>query len=196
MLRNCRGTLNTPPHTCGELEDYRPFAAHPPILCKPQGMSTPSNGKRRASSEGSQAARRSQKTLAVGPKHRPEEAQWDGCENGVLKLVRVENFKNHHNFELEMGPHVNMIFGMNGSGKSSVLAAIIAALGGNPNKFSGTAGGSKAGGGLIMEGKDYAKVELHLVNRGPDAYAPNTHDEGLGDIVLTHELQPLTVPIP
>ena len=47
------------------------------------------------------------------------------CENGVIRTIKLENFKNHINFELALGPHANFIKGPNGSGKSSVLAAII-----------------------------------------------------------------------
>ena len=65
---------------------------------------------------------------------------------------------------------LNFIVGQNGTGKSSILAGIIAALGGNPNKHSNTAGGQKAGGGLVRDGSDWAKVELEIANAGPDPF--------------------------
>ena len=83
------------------------------------------------------------------------------------------------------------IVGQNGTGKSSILAAIIAALGGNPNKHSTTAGGAKAGGGLIRDGSDWAQVDLEIANAGPDPFHP-FHD-GAGapaTLVVTLRLKP------
>ena len=61
---------------------------------------------------------------------------------------------------MEFGPRVNFIVGRNGTGKSSILAGIIAALGGNPNKHSNQAGGSRAGHGLVRDGAEFASVEV------------------------------------
>ena len=91
-------------------------------------------------------------------------------ENGTLLSVRLVNFKSHRHFEMTFGPRLNFIVGRNGTGKSSILAAIIVALGGNPNKHSGTAGGSKSASSLICDGADSASVELHIANGGPDAF--------------------------
>ena len=136
-------------------------------------------------------------------------------ENGIIRCIKLENFKNHVNFEvrrpsrarlcsprhcatthstaprgapplnacaprrrfaqLALGPHANFIKGANGSGKSSILAAIIVALGGNPNKHSGTAGGSKSTSGLVREGASYSSIELTLANGAED---PHYLDDG------------------
>ena len=92
------------------------------------------------------------------------------CENGTLLSILLRNFKSHANFEMEFGPRLNFIVGRNGTGKSSILAAIIAVMGGNPNKHSGTAGGARAAGGLIRDGFDSAYVELTIANGGPDPF--------------------------
>ena len=60
-----------------------------------------------------------------------------GLENGALLHIHLENFKSHANFSLDFGPRLNFIVGRNGTGKSSILAAIIAALGGNPSASAG-----------------------------------------------------------
>ena len=104
-----------------------------------------SQQKRSRSSETQPASKRlsaavSQHTEAQGGRDRlavavtPRRIDY---ENGVIRNVRLENFKNHGHFTLALGPHANFIKGANGSGKSSILAAIIVGLGGNPNKHSG-----------------------------------------------------------
>jgi len=119
----------------------------------------------------------SQETEVIGLHHRPVVAgRVSLCprrldvENGTLLSVRLVNFKSHRHFEMTFGPRLNFIVGRNGTGKSSILAAIIVALGGNPNKYSGTAGGSKSASSLICDGADSASVELRIANGGPDAF--------------------------
>lgn len=102
-------------------------------------------------------------------------------ENGTLLNVRLVNFKSHAHFSMDFGPRLNFIVGRNGTGKSSILAAIIVALGGNPNKHSGTAGGSKAASGLIRDGSDSAQVELTIANGCGDAF---TLDNGSAPATL------------
>ena len=97
------------------------------------------------------------------------------CTTGIVRSIRLENFKNHANFQLTFGPHANFIKGANGSGKSSILSAIIVALGGNPNKHSATAGGAKATANLIKEGTSYSSIELTLANGAED---PHQLDNG------------------
>ena len=111
-------------------------------------------------------------------------------ENGALLHIHLENFKSHANFSMRFGPRLNFIVGRNGTGKSSILAAMIAALGGNPNKHSGTAGGAKSAGGLIRDGASYGLVELTIANGGPDPFtfeglAP---PEAAGELTVTLRL--------
>jgi recombinational DNA repair ATPase RecF len=46
------------------------------------------------------------------------------AEAGILTRVHCENFMCHHKLSLDLGPHANFISGMNGSGKSAILAAL------------------------------------------------------------------------
>lgn len=91
-------------------------------------------------------------------------------ENGLLRSLTLTNFKSHSHFSIHFGPHVNFLVGPNGSGKSALLAALIHSLGGNANKHSATAQGSKAAHGLIQDGKDHALIHLVLYNGGEDPY--------------------------
>ena len=91
-------------------------------------------------------------------------------ENGALLHIKMQNFKSHGNFEMSFGPRLNFVVGRNGTGKSSILAAVIAALGGNPNKHSNNAGGQKAGSGLVRDGSSWASVQLEIANGGPDPF--------------------------
>ena len=90
--------------------------------------------------------------------------------NGALLHIKMQNFKSHGNFEMSFGPRLNFVVGRNGTGKSSILAAVIAALGGNPNKHSNNAGGQKAGSGLVRDGSSWASVQLEIANGGPDPF--------------------------
>ncbi len=50
-------------------------------------------------------------------------------KDGSIKKLVVNNFMVHQRLELDFGPRVNMITGVNGSGKSALLQAIVLALG-------------------------------------------------------------------
>lgn len=89
------------------------------------------------------------------------------------------------NLEVNLSPHVNFIHGYvrrfqgftqliqyhreNGSGKSAILIAICACLG---VKASDTNRGSSLKD-LIKHGKDWSRIELTIMNEGPDAYFPD-----------------------
>ncbi|XP_063905128.1 structural maintenance of chromosomes protein 5-like [Zophobas morio] len=51
---------------------------------------------------------------------------------GSIRKVEVKNFVTYSYAELFPGPNLNMILGPNGTGKSTMVAAIILGLGGNP----------------------------------------------------------------
>ncbi|CAH1154399.1 unnamed protein product [Phaedon cochleariae] len=51
---------------------------------------------------------------------------------GSIRKIEVRNFVTYSHVELYPGPNLNMIIGPNGTGKSTVVAAIILGLGGNP----------------------------------------------------------------
>lgn len=51
---------------------------------------------------------------------------------GSIRKVEVKNFVTYTHVEMYPGPHLNMIIGPNGTGKSTMVAAIILGLGGTP----------------------------------------------------------------
>lgn len=51
---------------------------------------------------------------------------------GCIRKVEVKNFVTYSHVEMYPGPHLNMIIGPNGTGKSTMVAAIILGLGGTP----------------------------------------------------------------
>lgn len=51
---------------------------------------------------------------------------------GSIRKIEVKNFVTYSHVELYPGPHLNMIIGPNGTGKSTMVAAIILGLGGTP----------------------------------------------------------------
>ena len=55
---------------------------------------------------------------------------------GVILRVSMRNVRCHPALEVTLGPRINFLCGENGSGKSSVLTAILLALGGEPKKIS------------------------------------------------------------
>ena len=104
-------------------------------------------------------------------------------ENGVVTSLVLENFMNHEHMRVDLDPHVNFIIGKNGSGKSAIVAGLIAGLsckakvtGRNTNSYST----------LIMHGKPEAVIRVHLANGGEDPYEP----ERFGDtVVVEHTLE-------
>lgn len=51
---------------------------------------------------------------------------------GMIRKIQVENFITYNFVEIYPGPNLNMIIGPNGTGKSTIVAAIILGLGGTP----------------------------------------------------------------
>ena len=91
------------------------------------------------------------------------------ADNGVIEKITCVNFMCHDNLEVELGPLLNFIVGMNGSGKSAVLTAITLSLGG---KASSTSRGTSIKS-FIKEGRDQALLIIKLKNQGVDAYQPD-----------------------
>lgn len=125
-------------------------------------------------------------------RQRIESSSGDSLENGVLRSLTLTHFKAHSHFHIDFGSHVNFIVGSNGTGKSAILAGIIQALGGNPNKHSSTAGGAKAAQGLVQDGKDYSVIELVLHNGSEDPYIqPNRSSQS--QLRARDELDSITI---
>ncbi|XP_062569869.1 structural maintenance of chromosomes protein 6-like, partial [Saccostrea cucullata] len=92
---------------------------------------------------------------------------------GIVEKICLKNFMCHSRLEISLGPHVNFIVGRNGSGKSAVVTALVVGLGG---KASVTSRGSTIKS-FIKSGKNMAETEIHLRNRGPDAYKSQTYGD-------------------
>eukprot|EP00775_Hariotina_reticulata_P005405 gene5405-5638_t len=92
---------------------------------------------------------------------------------GQLKQVHVQNFLNHQNFIIEFSPHVNVISGKNGSGKSATLLAMQCCLGARAH----ATGRGESIKPFILTGAHEANLKVSLWNTGEDAYQP----EVLGD---------------
>lgn len=51
---------------------------------------------------------------------------------GSILRVRLENFVTYDYVDFRPGPHLNMIIGPNGTGKSTIVCGIVLGLGGTP----------------------------------------------------------------
>lgn len=76
----------------------------------------------------------------------------------ILRKISLENFKIHKNTTIEFSDGINIFQGVNGSGKSSILEGIFAAL------YLGTREGGfqRRYSDLISYGAPYAKIELEF----------------------------------
>ncbi|KAF4984202.1 hypothetical protein FZEAL_542 [Fusarium zealandicum] len=87
-----------------------------------------------------------------------------GFQPGAIVRVSVENFVTYEKAEFLPGPHLNMVVGPNGTGKSSLVCAICLGLGYSP-KHLGRAGSVKE---FVKHGKDTATIEIELYKRPKD----------------------------
>ena len=91
------------------------------------------------------------------------------AESGIILRLELYNFMCHHAFSLDFGGQTNFIIGRNGSGKSAVLTGLSVALGA---RASDTDRGNSLKG-LIMHGKNVARVKVIFKNEGREAYKPD-----------------------
>lgn len=95
------------------------------------------------------------------------------AENSIIKEITCINFMCHKKLHVELGPLINFVVGMNGSGKSAVLTAITLVLAG---KTASTMRGSKMGS-FIKSGEENGILIIKLKNEGDDAYQPELFGE-------------------
>ncbi|KRZ78761.1 Structural maintenance of chromosomes protein 6 [Trichinella papuae] len=93
----------------------------------------------------------------------------------VLRL-RVRNFMCHRDIDLVLGERVNFIIGVNGSGKSALLSAIMVALG---CRAVDTNRGLNLSD-YVKEGESFAMVEITLCNSGVQSYQSDIY----GDCII------------
>ncbi|CAK9780717.1 unnamed protein product [Cutaneotrichosporon oleaginosum] len=85
----------------------------------------------------------------------------DGYIAGSIVRVKITGFMTYDNVEFRPGPHLNMILGPNGTGKSSIAAAIAIGLGFHP-KVMGRAHDVRS---YVKQGTEVATVEIELKGR-------------------------------
>ncbi|KAL1245316.1 Structural maintenance of chromosomes protein [Trichinella spiralis] len=95
---------------------------------------------------------------------------------GCIKRLRVRNFMCHRDIDLEFGERVNFIIGVNGSGKSALLSAVMVALG---CRAVDTSRGSNLSD-YVKEGESFAMVEITLCNSGVQSYQSDVY----GDCII------------
>ncbi|KAL5323388.1 hypothetical protein ACEPPN_007923 [Leptodophora sp. 'Broadleaf-Isolate-01'] len=93
------------------------------------------------------------------------------ADNAIIQKITCRNFMCHDNLVVPLGPLINFVVGMNGSGKSAVLTAITLCLGG---KTAATNRGASLKN-LIKSGRDQASLVVELKNEGTDAYQPDVY---------------------
>ncbi|NXC95862.1 SMC6 protein, partial [Certhia familiaris] len=93
-------------------------------------------------------------------------------EVGIIESIQLKNFMCHSNLgPFQFGSNLNFVVGANGSGKSSVLTALIVGLGG---KATATNRGSSLKM-FIQKGETSADISITLRNQGRDAYKPELY---------------------
>ena len=85
----------------------------------------------------------------------------DGWVQGSLARVKLRNFVTYDLVEFKTGPHLNIIIGPNGTGKSSIVCALCLGLGGKTNLL----GRAREIGEFVKHGESKATIELELFNK-------------------------------
>ncbi len=73
---------------------------------------------------------------------------------GVLKQIKVSNFRNHENFLVDLNKKTTLIVGENGSGKTSILEAIYICLQGKSFRATDNE--------ILKNDTDFYKIELNF----------------------------------
>ncbi|XP_009093698.1 structural maintenance of chromosomes protein 6 isoform X1 [Serinus canaria] len=99
-------------------------------------------------------------------------SQLSDGEVGIIESIQLKNFMCHSNLgPFQFGSNLNFVVGTNGSGKSSVLTALIVGLGG---KATATNRGSSLKM-FIQKGETSADISITLRNQGRDAFKPELY---------------------
>jgi len=94
---------------------------------------------------------------------------------GIIERIRLENFMCHSNFVWEPNPCVNFVTGSNGSGKSSVLQALVLGLLGESKHIKRYSKVSE----FVKKDCSRALIQITLRNTGEDAYKPEIYGPSL-----------------
>ena len=83
-----------------------------------------------------------------------------GIEKGIITYIYLENFVTYNKVAVKPGRYLNVIIGPNGTGKSTIVCAIVLGLGGKPS----TIGRAVHVAEYVKAGCQEAKIEIHLKN--------------------------------
>ncbi|XP_041831050.1 structural maintenance of chromosomes protein 6-like isoform X2 [Melanotaenia boesemani] len=134
------------------------------------------------------AAKEEEEKANDGDQEGPTQSQpcaRDVSDAGIVESITLKNFMCHSLLgPFDFGSNVNFVVGNNGSGKSAILTALIAALGGNAHA-------TNRGSSLkefVKEGESAADVTVTLRNKGRDAYKPEVYGSVIiVDLRITRE---------
>ncbi|XP_060572956.1 structural maintenance of chromosomes protein 5-like [Ruditapes philippinarum] len=85
------------------------------------------------------------------------------CEGSIVK-IKLENVLTYDSVEFKCGPHLNVVIGPNGTGKSTIVCAICLGLAGKTSWL----GRAQSPTDFIKYGKSKARIELELYNSDGD----------------------------
>ncbi|ORY79506.1 P-loop containing nucleoside triphosphate hydrolase protein [Protomyces lactucae-debilis] len=95
------------------------------------------------------------------------------AEAGTIESIELFDFMCHAHFKIELGPNLNFVVGMNGSGKSAVLTAITVCLGGK----AAASGRGTSVKSLVRDGASQATIIIVMRNKGEDAFLPKQYGD-------------------
>ncbi|KAG9429029.1 structural maintenance of chromosomes protein 5 [Apis mellifera carnica] len=84
----------------------------------------------------------------------------NNMDKGIITYIYLENFVTYNKVCIKPGRNLNVIIGPNGTGKSTIVCAIVLGLGGKPS----TIGRAIHVADYVKRGCEEAKVEIHLKN--------------------------------
>ncbi|GAN09223.1 P-loop containing nucleoside triphosphate hydrolase protein [Mucor ambiguus] len=93
---------------------------------------------------------------------KPLEVDTDGFVEGSIVKLTLTNFVTYDYCEIAPGPHMNMIIGPNGTGKSTIVCAIALGLGGSPALL----GRAKDINEFVKTGEDESTILIELKKVG------------------------------
>ncbi|KXS17350.1 P-loop containing nucleoside triphosphate hydrolase protein [Gonapodya prolifera JEL478] len=121
---------------------------------------TSSNRKRTTVSEGSDVEEPEQGDPRAKKKriHDEEFPNAHEYKDGAILKIKVSNFLTYNSAEWRPGPKMNMIIGPNGTGKSTLVCAVVIGLGGNPSILKD----QNTLMNFVKHGREKAEVEITL----------------------------------
>ncbi|XP_030758667.1 structural maintenance of chromosomes protein 5 [Sitophilus oryzae] len=96
---------------------------------------------------------------------------------GFIRKINVRNFVTYDYAELYPGPHLNMIVGPNGTGKSTMVAAIILGLGGSPK----VVGRGTRISEYVKHGCEFSVINVYLQQGQENSYLQITREFDTSD---------------